>query len=231
MSRKILLLIALVVLAGVGFAGWRLSRTKVSSGRTALVQAQENPGAAAAGQAFDSGAANLRLTLNNLLREHTYLNAEFLTALYQNADTSQPQQLLKDNQDQLAALIQNAYGGDIRNRFIDLWSRHMSEYQNYALASRSNQTAKMSAAGQNLDSIADDMGKLFAAAGGNLDAAALADLMREHNNATLAIVDAISHRDTGLAATLTKTSYDQAGRLADTLARGMILDKPNMFNG
>jgi len=180
-------------------------------------------------EAFNSPATNLRLTLNNLLREHTTTGGALLIALFDGADTTRAEQLLNDNENELASVIQSVYGTTAHDTFVQLWTQHMQEYENYTIARKNNDTAKMNQAKQNLQTIATKMGDLFGGVSKNLSSSTVSNMMTQHITDTLALVDAAAQGNSTQVANMAKAGYDQAGQFADTLARGMILDKPNMF--
>jgi hypothetical protein len=225
--KKYLLFVTLILIIGA-IVGWTISRSRDPG--ISQAQTSETESLALVDTAFDSPVANLRLTLNNLLRDHVVMGAMLLTALDQGADVNQLRQLMDENQDELAAEFEAAYGQSARSRFLELWSQHWAESENYTLASKDNRTADMSRARQNLETIAADLGTLFDDQGGNLDGATVTALMTEQINNILALVDAIDMDDPSLSANLIKTASDQAGSLADTLARGLVLDRPDRYN-
>ncbi|MGE5042344.1 MAG: hypothetical protein ACM3IJ_05595 [Candidatus Levyibacteriota bacterium] len=178
-------------------------------------------------EAFNSKAANIRLNLNTLLREHTVLGATLLKSLYLGQNTTQLQSLMDANQNELGNLVQTAYGTNAKNSFMALWSAHMKEYRNYTLAKKSNNTVGMNTARKNLQTISTSLGDLFAV--NNMAASTIASLMQDHVNGTLAYVDAVAAKNTTAEANGLKQGYDRAGKFADALTMGLILDRPNLF--
>lgn len=178
-------------------------------------------------QAFNSKATDARLALNVLLREHTVMAAMMLKAEYSGEDTTQLQKLMNINQNQLASLVQTAYGKNTRDTFVTLWSNHVQQYKNYVTAKKNNDTIAMNTARNNLQTIANKLGKLLA--GDNLSPVTVSGMMMQHADGILDFVDAVASNDTTQQANLMKKGYDQAGKFADTLARGIILDKPDLF--
>ncbi|HVZ66734.1 MAG TPA: hypothetical protein VG917_00560 [Patescibacteria group bacterium] len=191
---------------------------------TPSTQAATNPGIDAA---FNSKATNLRVNLNALLHEHTVLGGVTLTALYEGNDTTRLEQLMDANEMKIAALVQSVYGSDKKNKFVKLWTQHMTEYKNYTLAKKDNDTTKMNSAKTNLQKISKDLGTTLASK--NLKASTITSLMNDHVNGTLAIVDAVAAGNATDKSNLLKKGFDQAGKFADTLARGIILDHSSMF--
>jgi hypothetical protein len=179
---------------------------------------------------FDSkSASDLRNNLNSLLREHTITGALYLSGLYGGADVSAFDKYMTNNTNNLVLVVNNVYGKATADEFKSLWMQHMDEYKNYTLAKKANDPAKMTSAKNNLKDIAAKIGTLFSKGGGNLKAADVTKLINDHVNGTLAIVDSVATVNIGKSIDLMKTGYDQAGLIADTLANGMIKDKPDMF--
>lgn len=191
------------------------------------VSAQGTSGNQHVNAAFNSKPATLRLTLNKLLHEHTVLAATMLQALYNGEDTSELEQLMSDNQDQLATQIQNVYGKSAADKFNQLWSDHMDEYKNYTQAKKDNDTDAMNTARTNLQNIATNMGNLLVT--NTMSATAVKNLMMDHVNGTLTFVDAVAEDDSAAQAQAMKKGFDQAGSFADSLTRGLISGKPQMF--
>lgn len=178
-------------------------------------------------EAFNSKAAIMRLNLNTLLREHTVLSTSMLKAMYADEDTSQVQTLIDNNQNALATLVQSAYGANAENTFVQIWSSQMKEYRNYAAAKKNNNAAVMNTSRKNLQSVAVSMGDLFAI--NNIASSTVSSLMMDHINGTLLFIDAVASKNPTTEANLLKQGYDQAGKFADALTMGVILDRPNLF--
>jgi len=230
MKYNIITALILILIIG-GSIGWR-STAHASTPGAGTVTSNSSRGDTsnqAINEAFNAKSTAVRLTLNSLLREHAAMGAVTLTALYQGNDTTRLMQLMNNNENQLATLVQNAYGQNAKNTFVQLWTQHMQEYQNYTLARKNNDTTKMNTAKQHLQVIANKFGNLFASSGKNLSAVTVSNLMMAHINGTLGIVDAVASGNATQTANLMKAGYDQAGKFADTLTRGMILDNPNKF--
>ena len=179
--------------------------------------------------AFQSKSTNLRLQLNVLLKEHTVLGAIMLTSLYKGEDTTRLQQLMDTNTDQLAEIIGNVYGPTMKSQFITLWQQHMQEYNNYTIAKKNNNTAQMNTAKTDLQTIENNLGNSFSNVSKHLSAATVTSLMKEHVTDTIAVVDETAEGDATEKADAIKKGYDQADQFADTLVKGMIQDKPEMF--
>jgi len=178
-------------------------------------------------QAFNSKPATFRLTLNALLEEHTVLAVTMLKGIYTGEDTSRLQQLMNTNQSQLAVLVQKAYGNKAASSFNTLWSAHMQEYMNYTSAKRNNDTAGMNNARKNLQTISDKLGTLLQMQ--DLSANTISTLMMQHVDGTLSFVDAVAKNDMTQQANLMHQGSKQANTFADTMSKGILLDKPQLF--
>ncbi len=178
--------------------------------------------------AFNSPASNLRLQMNNLIHEHAAVGALTLTALYEGANTTGLMQQMTTNGNQIAEYVQQAYGTNARNSFVTLWTQHMQEYQNYTLARKDNDTAKMNSAKKNLQTISQKIGNIFGA-GQSTAADEVGNAMTDHITGTLAIVDSIAKGNTSQTVQLSGKAYTQAGTLADVMTRAMLLHNPNAF--
>lgn len=218
MKKSIVLAGILIMMMGI-IVGWK------------AVQAQspQNNNSQAVENAFNSDATTLRLSLNTLLKEHAILGGLMLKALYREEDTTRLMELMNDNQAQLEQIVEDAYGEDTRDRFADLWTQHIEEYESYTIAKRDNDEERMNQARENLQAISDEIGALFALSGNNLSSDDVSASMMEHINRTLNVVDATAENDETQIVNALKGAYDQAGELADILSRGMILDNPQQY--
>jgi len=178
-------------------------------------------------QAFNSKPTTFRLRLRNLLEQHTVLTVTALKQMYKGEDTSRLEQMMNVNQTQIASLVENAYGKDSATTFNQLWKVHMQEYMNYTNAKKNNDATKMSYARKNLQITADRLGNLLASE--NLHATTISNLMMEHINGTLSFVDAVAANNTTAQADIMQKGYLQAGQFADTLIKGILMDKPQLF--
>lgn len=228
MKRNILFTTMILLIAGF-FVSWRVqSANAFDWGAFFRGQPQNTNSTNNTGNAFNSKPANLRLTVNSLMKEHTVMAAAYLTGLYMDMENERLLELMDANRDQLGTLVENTYDTQTRDAFGQLWSRHMLEYRNYTLARKEDDEQGMDEARQNLSAIANELGDLLDSKGNSLKAPTVTSLMNEHVNGTLAIVDAVAQGDSTQASDLMKNGYDQAGRFADALARGMMTDNPDM---
>lgn len=179
--------------------------------------------------AFDSRASGLRTEMNSLLKEHAVMAGLYLTAMYGDVPADRLVQLMDANRNKIAALVERNYNTETKDTFLQVWSQHMLEYGNYTRALKEKDTDAMTTARNNLKRISNDMGRLFDSASNNMTTGQIEDLMLEHVNGTLNLVDAVSQGNATRTANLLKANYDQAGRFADVLSRAMVMDKPELY--
>jgi len=227
MKTRIWAIAVLALLIG-GIFFWNRAQAKPSTRqelRANVSEANSN----AINEAFNSSATNLRLTLNNLLRADAILGSGAVVSMYNGIDTTRAQQLLMDNANQIASIIQSAYGTNAHDTFLQLWSQQAQAYKNYVTGRKNNDTAKMDQAKEQLQTTAKKMGDLFGNMSSNVSSSTVESLMNQQTMTILQIVDAAAKGDATQTTNLTQQAYNQAGKFADALARGMILDKPDMF--
>lgn len=176
--------------------------------------------------AFSDKSFQLRLNTNALMREHTVMTGEMLAALYLGKNTSRMEQLMNDNTNMMATLLDTYYGAGAKNTFVSLWNQHMQEYKNYTMAAKNNDTTKMNTARKNLQAIATKLGNMFP---DKNNASEVTSMMHDHVNGTLSLVDAIKKNDPTQIANLSKNGYDQAGDFADTITRIILSTKSDSF--
>jgi len=227
MKKAAITTLSIIILLGTSIGGARYvaAATPTPSASNPAIHARSTQ---EINTAFNSPASNLRLQMNNLMHEHAAVGAVTLTALYEGANTTGLMQQMTTNGNQIASYVQQAYGMDAHNTFVTLWTQHMQEYQNYTVARKNNDTAKMNSAKQHLQMIAVKIGNLFGA-GQSTTANDVSSAMTDHIDGTLAIVDAVAKGNTTQTALLTGNGYNQAGTLADVMTRAMLLHNPNAF--
>lgn len=231
MKNTTALIIAVLMFAAGSLVGWTAAQASAASLSTTvpIVGVGGGPGPDTAAATLSTPAANTRLLLNSLFREHTVLAGTYLTTLYDGGDTTRLQQQLEANTNTIAGIVESVYGTSVMEGFVTYWRQHLDEYWNYVAASRNDDMADMNTARANLNSIAVNIGNVFDQAGTTLDAETITRHMMDHSNGTLALVDAHADGDTAAKADLLKNGYDQAGIFADSLVHGMVSDVPDRF--
>jgi uncharacterized protein (DUF885 family) len=127
-------------------------------------------------------AADLRVTLNNLLTEHTALAASAtLGALTGNtAEFRAAAAQLDANSDDIIRVVGSVYGPDAQRAFDPLWKKHIGFVVDYTTGLATNNKAKQDKAVQDLLAYTQEFGAFLNSATKSLPTDAVAGLVREH---------------------------------------------------
>jgi hypothetical protein len=177
-----------------------------------------------------SPAVNMRLTLDRLLGEHTYLAAIVMRAELEGGEHLKAALgALGANSAELADQIDAIYGTAAASAFSDLWTQHTSDYLDYVQARGDGDGGGQQAALDALAAYRSEFSTFLADANPHLDAATLESLLESHTHHLVRQVDAFADRDYGAAFDMLRAGYDQTEDLAAGLA-GAIADQfPQMF--
>ena len=180
-------------------------------------------------QAF-SPATDLRINLDRLLGEHTYLAALAMRATLNHApDVASARDALADNSAELGALISDIYGAAAGDAFAALWSSHVDSYFAYVEALAENDEAAAATALSGLTDYRRDFSAFVADANPFLTEAALASLIDMHTDHLVSQADAYAAGDYEAAHQLARDAYAHSGELSASLA-GAIGDQfPQRF--
>ena len=172
-----------------------------------------------------SPALNLRLSLDRLLGEHTYLAAMAMRAGLTDApDFEAATAALDDNSADLAAQIAEIYGEDAGDAFDALWRSHTSFYLDYVEASADGNAAGRTQALDGLKRYRADFSSFLAAANPFLDKKGLESLLASHTSHLVSQVSRYLNEDYDGAYEALREAYAHSESLAEGLA-GAIADQ------
>lgn len=177
-----------------------------------------------------SPALDLRISLDRLLGEHTYLAAIAMRArLTDAADLDAAIDALGDNSADLAAQIGAIYGTDAAAAFDDLWRSHTDFYLDYVAAvARGDDDARDEAA-DGLRVFRSDFSSFLADANPFLEPDGLEALLATHTEHLVAQVTAYQDEDYASAYGILREGYAHTELLAAGLG-GAIADQfPQKF--
>jgi hypothetical protein len=177
-----------------------------------------------------SPAVDLRLTLDRLLGEHTYLAAIVMRAqVSDDAHRDAALAALERNSSELANQVAAIYGDDAGTAFADLWTRHTTLYVEYVQATAQDDVAQQDASLQGLASYRSAFSEFLAGANPHLDEAGLERLLEHHTDHLVEQVQAYADQDYDRAYQMLRDAYAQTADLAAGLA-GAIADQfPQRF--
>jgi len=211
MRRKAIALIAvLTALALVGAACGKKAETKAT------------PSASTA-------AANLRVTLDSLLREHVFLAAAATgdALAGQTKAFTAAAGALDANSVDLSMAIGSVYGADAEKAFLPLWRSHIGFVVDYT--SNFADKTKQDKAVQDLLQYTKTFGAFLAGANPNLTKDAVAELVKEHILTLKAVIDAQYAKDYTTAHTALRTAAHHMGMMSSVLADAIVKQFPDKF--
>lgn len=180
----------------------------------------------------DTKAAGLRVTLNNLLREHVTTNLTVTYAIIDKAPANKMQAAL-DAQTANAVAIANAvgsiYGDDAKAAITTPFVDHLTQSNNYAKAVLAGDTAgeasSLAALQTNLRQIAD----VFHSVIPSLSSDTLYGALNDHEALMNKVAVAYQSGDYTMAYQLEDQALTQISGGADAIAGGILAAKPDSF--
>jgi hypothetical protein len=175
--------------------------------------------------ATDGDAANLRITLDNLLAEHASLAIVAMERGFRgSSDFKASAAALDANTVALADLIGSAFGPQAHDAFLAQWRAHIGFFVNYTVALAKGDTGGEAAATKGLDGYVTEHGAFLAGATG-VPVAAVTGALRMHVDELLATIKAYAAGDYTGAATDARHAFAHMYEAGDALASGIIATK------
>jgi hypothetical protein len=177
-----------------------------------------------------SPAVDLRMTLDRLLGEHTYLAAIVMRArVAGDANRNAAAAALNLNSQELADQIATIYGDEAGAAFQDLWTRHTTLYVEYVDATAAGDDARQDEVLSGLATYRSDFSAFLAEANPLLDADELEALLEVHTQHLVDQVAAYAGGEYDHAFAMLRDAYAQTEDLSTGLA-GAIADQfPQLF--
>jgi hypothetical protein len=180
-------------------------------------------------QAF-SPATDLRVTLDRLLGEHTYLAALGMRAtLNDAADLASAANALAENSAELQAAIAGIYGDSAGDAFGSLWSSHVSSYFAYVGGLAGGDSTATDAALERLGDYRRDFSAFVADANPFLPETALLGLIEMHTDHLVQQADAYAAGDYAASHHLAREAYAHTAELSSSLAAAIRDQFPQRF--
>ncbi len=188
------------------------------------------PDAGAMAPTSATKAADLRVVLNALEREHVDLASTAVRNGFDgSADFAASADALGANTKRLSDAVASVYGADAGKKFSDIWSSHIGFFVDYTVAAKKGDKAGMDKAVQNLGGYADAVSDFFSGANPNLPREAVHALVMEHIGLLKGAVDSYGKKDYAGSYTAQHNAYEQIGKIADAIAEAIVKQKPEMF--
>lgn len=178
----------------------------------------------------DSPAANLRVVLNALERQHVDLAAAATRAGFDGrAEFPAAAAELDKNSVAIAAAVGSIYGKPAEVKFLEIWRSHITFFVDYTVAAKGGDTADMNKAVQNLGGYVDAISDFLSGANPNLPRAAVHQLVSEHVTLLKGAVDAHGAGKYAESYDMQSKAYTQIGTIADALAGAIVKQNPSKF--
>jgi hypothetical protein len=189
----------------------------------ALAIARQFPDRFPDGAVAFSPRADLRLALDQLLAEHVVLSAETMRAGVTEApDFAAGRDALAANSRDLAAAVASVYGSGAGAQFGTVWSQHVDAYVLFVEALGTGDDDARAASLMELHAYHDQLSQLLVAVNPELDADAVAGLIRRHVQGLISQAEATAAGDHERSVAATRDAYDGmfvvGGALADAIA-------------
>lgn len=216
-------IVALVIGGGVGYAaGASMDNTHNSTTSNAQMKVEEPT----------APAADLRVGMNNLLREHV---SSSLNVTRNIADKS-PQKDIDAaiaaqmaNAGEIAAAVGSVYGEEAKAQITELFVDHINESNAYAQAVESGNEAAQQEALKEMEEYLREISAFFSGAINGLPEDTVYGLLQEHETLLNDSVVAYNNGDFAKSYELERKALTQVSGIADAIAGGIVETKPDLF--
>jgi len=204
------------------------ARNKAEVDRQASIKQQEQNNHVEKSQAQE----NLRVGLNNLLREHVTTNLVTNRSIVSNAPQPQIDAGMKAqmaNTHSLAMAIGSIYGMDAQMQFTTLFNEHIVESNAIAAAVASGDMEAQKEATLELEEYLTDISNFFSTAIPVLPNSAVYALLAEHESLINQSTEAFKHGDYTRSYELEAKALTQVSVIADALTKGIVVTQTSIF--
>ena len=176
-------------------------------------------------------AADLRVTLNTTLAEHTWLAAATTEAALggRAGEFKDAAGALDANSVALSKAIGSVYGAGAGSAFLALWRKHIGFFVDYTNGVARKDKSMQDKAVKDLLGYADDFGAFLSSANPNLPKDVVAGLVRDHVVGLKAVVDAQAGKDWATAYGKLREAAAHMQMIADPLAGAISKQFPDKF--
>ncbi len=178
----------------------------------------------------ETPAVELRVGLDNLLREHVWLAAWATGAALdgRNAEFDAAATALDGNSDDIVSALGSVYAEDAE-AFGALWKSHIGFVVRYTKGLAAGNRAQSDKAVADLLAYTDDFGAFLASMNPNLKKATVAGLVKEHVLGLKAVIDAQAADNFGRVYTGLRTAARHMNMLGDALSEAILKHHPEKF--
>ena len=220
MSIVIAAIVALVIGGTAGYAAGMNKHDDSSNAHTSTMQASVTT----------TKAADLRVGLNNLLREHVSTSVAVTRDIVDNSpDLEASKAAQTANAVDIAKAVGSVYGEEAQATITPMFVDHISESNKFAAAVASGDQAAKEMAVVELNEYLNDIASFFSGAISTLPQDAVYGLLETHENLLNESIEAYKAGDFTKSYDLERQALAQAGSIGDALAKGIVETKPESF--
>ena len=199
-------------------------------GAAATMGMKESTNTNTSAKATDTKAADLRVMLNGLEKEHVQLAAQATKAGFNGQqDFDAAGKALFTNGDEISAAVGSVYGEEAGAQFDKIWESHLNFFVDYTIGAKTADQAKMDKAVSDLGGYVDSISDFLSTANPNLPREAVKQLFTEHVTLLKATVDAHGAGNYQESFAKQHEATEQVGTIADTLSGAIVKQHPDKF--
>lgn len=223
-NKKVVMILMTLVMLGIGvFAGYLLGSSSKTSDMTQSATTLPST---------TTKAAELRTTLNNLLREHVTTNLAVTHNIVSGVSAAQLQASVDAqtaNASQIADAVGSIYGDEAKKAVATPFLKHLEQSNDFAKAVAANdmtaQASALTALQASLREVADAFHSVIPSASSDV----LYKSLDDHEKLMNEVAEAYKASDYKKAYEVTAEALKQISGGADALASGIVSSKPDMF--
>lgn len=226
-SKTAIIVAAVVALALGSITGYALGNNMGDS-----MSSSDSNSAKMESKEPSAPAADLRVGMNGLLREHVSSSL----AVTRNVASEAPQQEVDAsivaqmaNAGEIAAAIGSVYGEDAEKQITEMFVEHIEESNNYAKAVAAGDEQAKAASLMELKEYLTEISAFFSGAIDNLPQDTVYGLLEEHETLLNDSVEAYEAGDYKKSYGLERKALTQVSGIADALAGGVVATNPGKF--
>lgn len=178
----------------------------------------------------DTAAADLRVGLNALMKEHVNLGLSALfNVIEENEATAGSVAALDENSVELAATVGSVYGDDAEDAFLQIWRDHIGFFANYAVGLRTDDEDMRLEAEADLQTYQTDIATFFNSALPMIQKSTVIAGAGEHKRLLLEAMDEYHEGNYEAAYMAQREADKQISGIANLLAKEIVAQNQSSF--
>lgn len=224
-SKTMAIIAAIVALVIGGVAGYAMGMSgNDTKSMTANVQTEVKEPTAP--------AADLRVDMNNLLREHVSSSLDVTRSIADEAPQAEVDAAIAAqmaNAGDIAAAVGSVYGDDAQKQITGMFVEHVEESNKYARAVAAGDEAAKAESLKELKEYLNEISTFFSGAINDLPKDTVYGLLEEHETLLNQSVEAYEMGEFARSYELEREALTQVSGIADALSGGIVSTKPDAF--